>query len=81
MTTGFATCEEGDPTLFRDLGVPRSTAASWIRRGQRHEWNKRPQHCSLDDRTSLNWQRLLADHMQNRNISRNWSHRRRRCYQ
>src|ERR1017187_998568 len=29
------TCEEGDPTLFRDLGVPRSTAASWIRRGQR----------------------------------------------
>ena len=21
--------------LFRDLGVPRSTAASWIRRGQR----------------------------------------------
>ena len=96
------TCEEGDPTLFRDLGVPRSTAASWIRRGQRpvvsaqllaldqrvpdaaakrsildavahatkaiplavalrvlrlsaaryHEWNKRPQDCSLDDRTS-----------------------------
>src|SRR5664279_4424150 len=29
------TCEEGDPMLFRDLGVPRSTAASWIRRGQR----------------------------------------------
>src|SRR5664279_3080888 len=29
------TCEEGDPTLFRELGVPRSTAASWIRRGQR----------------------------------------------
>jgi hypothetical protein len=29
------TCEEGDPMLFRDLGVPSSTAASWIRRGQR----------------------------------------------
>ena len=29
------TCEEGDRLLFRDLGVPRSTAASWIRRGQR----------------------------------------------
>jgi tRNA(His) 5'-end guanylyltransferase len=28
------TCEESDSTLFRDLGVPRSTAASWIRRGQ-----------------------------------------------
>ena len=29
------TCEEGAPMLFRDLGVPRSTAASWIRCGQR----------------------------------------------
>jgi len=29
------TCKEGDPTLFRNLGVPRATAASWIRRGQR----------------------------------------------
>ena len=29
------TCEEGDPKLFHHLGVPRSTAASWIRRGQR----------------------------------------------
>src|ERR1039458_7847762 len=29
------TCEEGDPLLFPDLGVPRSTAASWIRRGHR----------------------------------------------
>ena len=28
-------CEERDPMLFRDLGVPRSTAASWIRRGPR----------------------------------------------
>ena len=28
-------CEERDPILFSDLGVPRSTAASWIRRGQR----------------------------------------------
>ena len=28
-------CEERDPLLFRDLGVPRSTAASWIRRGPR----------------------------------------------
>ena len=27
--------EERDPLLFRDLGVPRSTAASWIRRGPR----------------------------------------------
>jgi len=28
-------CEEHDPSLFRHLGVPRSTAASWIRRGPR----------------------------------------------
>jgi putative transposase len=28
-------CEEKDPSLFRDLGVPRSTAVSWIRRGPR----------------------------------------------
>jgi hypothetical protein len=28
-------CEERDPMLFRDLGVSRSTAASWIRRGPR----------------------------------------------
>jgi putative transposase len=28
-------CEERNPMLFHDLGVPRSTAASWIRRGQR----------------------------------------------
>ena len=28
-------CEERDPRLFHDLGVPRSTAASWTRRGQR----------------------------------------------
>jgi len=28
-------CEERDPLLFRDLDVPRSTAASWIRRGPR----------------------------------------------
>ena len=28
-------CEERAPGLFRDLGVPRSTAASWIRRGPR----------------------------------------------
>ena len=28
-------CEERDPTLFHRLGVPRSTAASWIRRGPR----------------------------------------------
>jgi hypothetical protein len=28
------TCEDGNPMLFRDLGVPRFTAASWIRRGQ-----------------------------------------------
>ena len=29
------TCEECDPKLFHHLGVPRATAASWIRRGQR----------------------------------------------
>ena len=29
------TCEERDPGLFQHLGVPRSTAASWIRRGPR----------------------------------------------
>jgi putative transposase len=28
-------CEERDPHLFRHLGVPRSTAVSWIRRGPR----------------------------------------------
>jgi putative transposase len=28
-------CEERDPRLFRHLGVPRSTAVSWIRRGHR----------------------------------------------
>ncbi len=28
-------CEESDPGLFRHLGVPRSTAVSWIRRGLR----------------------------------------------
>jgi hypothetical protein len=28
-------CEERDPCLFRHLGVPRSTAVSWIRRGPR----------------------------------------------
>jgi hypothetical protein len=28
-------CEERDPRLFRHLGVPRSTAVSWIRRGPR----------------------------------------------
>jgi len=28
-------CEQRDPTLLHELGVPRSTAASWIRRGQR----------------------------------------------
>ncbi|MGB8298029.1 MAG: hypothetical protein WCG85_21610 [Polyangia bacterium] len=28
-------CDERDPMLFRDLGVKRSTAASWIRRGPR----------------------------------------------
>ena len=28
-------CEERDPMLFRDFGVPRSTAASWLRRGPR----------------------------------------------
>ena len=28
-------CEEHDPGLFRHLGVPRSTAASWLRRGPR----------------------------------------------
>jgi hypothetical protein len=28
-------CDERDPRLFHGLGVPRSTAASWIRRGQR----------------------------------------------
>ena len=28
-------CEEGDPGLFGHLGVPRSTAVSWIRRGPR----------------------------------------------
>jgi putative transposase len=29
------TCEERDPGLFQHLGVPRSTAVSWIRRGPR----------------------------------------------
>ena len=28
-------CEDRDPRLFRHLGVPRSTAVSWIRRGPR----------------------------------------------
>jgi len=28
-------CEPRDPGLFRHLGVPRSTAVSWIRRGPR----------------------------------------------
>jgi putative transposase len=28
-------CEERDPSLFRHLGVPRSTAASWLHRGPR----------------------------------------------
>ena len=28
-------CEGRDPMLFQDLGVPRSTAASWLRRGPR----------------------------------------------
>ena len=28
-------CEERAPGLFRHLGVPRSTAVSWIRRGPR----------------------------------------------
>ena len=28
-------CEERDPRLFQHLGVPRSTAVSWIRRGPR----------------------------------------------
>ena len=28
-------CEERDPGLFHHLGVPRSTAVSWIRRGPR----------------------------------------------
>jgi hypothetical protein len=28
-------CEERDPGLFQHLGVPRSTAVSWIRRGSR----------------------------------------------
>jgi hypothetical protein len=28
-------CEERDPALFPQLGIPRSTAASWIRRGSR----------------------------------------------
>src|SRR5215469_1676731 len=29
------TCEEGDARLFQGLGVPRSTVASWLRRGPR----------------------------------------------
>ena len=29
------TCEERDPGLFQHIGVPRSTAVSWIRRGPR----------------------------------------------
>ena len=28
-------CEERSPGLFRHIGVPRSTAVSWIRRGPR----------------------------------------------
>ena len=28
-------CEERDPALFAQLGIPRSTAASWIRRDSR----------------------------------------------
>jgi hypothetical protein len=28
-------CEERTPALFAQLGIPRSTAASWIRRGSR----------------------------------------------
>jgi hypothetical protein len=28
-------CEERDRALFPQLGIPRSTAASWIRRGSR----------------------------------------------
>ena len=28
-------CEERNPALFAQLGIPRSTAASWIRRGSR----------------------------------------------
>ena len=28
-------CEERDPALFAQLGIPRATAASWIRRGSR----------------------------------------------
>jgi putative transposase len=28
-------CEGRDPMMFQDLGVPRSTAASWLRRGPR----------------------------------------------
>ena len=28
-------CDARDPALFAQLGIPRSTAASWIRRGAR----------------------------------------------
>ena len=28
-------CEERSPALFAQLGIPRSTASSWIRRGSR----------------------------------------------
>src|SRR5471032_1572804 len=28
-------CEEGNAHLFQGMGVPRSTAASWLRRGPR----------------------------------------------
>ena len=28
-------CEERNPALFAQLGIPRSTAASWIRRGSK----------------------------------------------
>jgi tRNA(His) 5'-end guanylyltransferase len=28
-------CEEREPALFAQLGIPRSTTASWIRRGSR----------------------------------------------
>jgi hypothetical protein len=56
-------CEERDPALFAQLGIPRSTATSWIRRGSRrvvttelfgrHEQQLRARVLKLERRVQL----------------------------
>jgi transposase InsO family protein len=56
-------CEERDPALFAQLGIPRTTAASWIRRGSRpvvtaalfdqHEQQLRAKVLKLERRVQL----------------------------